>query len=169
MSSNAPYDGLRCAMMASMRLRDAIEMLADSDVEGLGPTTSANLGAGDGAFTLALAEVLASGSVNHARGFRRLGLRRMLGAQRCAITVHPGESMKQPWPLADLDGILMANSLHYVEDKPAFIRACRSYDEIAAKLPRRRIRRERRQSMGPVSCEPGQTDDPVRTRRVHVG
>jgi hypothetical protein len=53
-------------MMASMRLRDATEMIADSDVEALGPATWADLGAGDGTFTPALAEVLASGSVIHA-------------------------------------------------------------------------------------------------------
>ncbi len=35
--------------------------------------------------------------------------------------------MKQPWPFDDLDGILLANSLHYVEDQPAFIRACESH------------------------------------------
>ena len=34
--------------------------------------------------------------------------------------------MKQPWPFAGLDGILMANSLHYVEHQAAFIRECES-------------------------------------------
>jgi hypothetical protein len=38
-----------------MLLPDAIEMLADSGVEALGPTTWADLGCGDGTFTLALA------------------------------------------------------------------------------------------------------------------
>ena len=35
--------------------------------------------------------------------------------------------MKQPWPFAGLDGILMANSLHYVENQTAFIRECESH------------------------------------------
>src|SRR4029453_14715020 len=38
-----------------MRLRDAIDMLADSGVDALGPTIWADLGCGDGTFTLALA------------------------------------------------------------------------------------------------------------------
>jgi hypothetical protein len=32
--------------------------------------------------------------------------------------------MRQPWPFADLDGVLMANSLHYVENQSAFVREC---------------------------------------------
>jgi hypothetical protein len=31
-------------------------------------------------------------------------------------------SRRQPWPFADLDGILMANSLHYLRHQSAFIR-----------------------------------------------
>jgi len=41
-----------------MRLRDAIDMLAES-VEALGPTIWADLGCGDGRFTRALADMLA--------------------------------------------------------------------------------------------------------------
>ena len=114
--------------MVSMRLSDAIEMLADSDVEALGPATWADLGAGDGTFTLALAEVLASGSVIHAMDLDGSALRRIPSAHKGArITTHHGDFMEEPWPFADLDGILMANSLHYVEDQLAFIRACESY------------------------------------------
>lgn len=110
-----------------MRLRDAIEMLADSDVAALGPTIWADLGAGDGTFTLALAEVLASGSVIHAMDLDDSALRQIPSAHNGAqITVHRGDFVHQPWPFADLDGILMANSLHYVKDQPAFIRACES-------------------------------------------
>ena len=110
-----------------MRLRDAIEMLADSDVEALGPTTWADLGAGDGTFTLALAEVLASGSVIHAMDLDGSALRKIPSSHKGArIAVHRGNFIQQPWPFADLDGILMANSLHYVEDQAAFIRSCES-------------------------------------------
>jgi hypothetical protein len=41
------------------------------------------------------------------------------------ITTHHGDFLEQQmWPFRDVDGILMANSLHYVADQPAFLRAC---------------------------------------------
>ena len=57
-----------------MRPRDAIEMLAGSGVDMLGPTVWADLGCGEGTFTLALAEVVAPGSVIHAIDLDRSGL-----------------------------------------------------------------------------------------------
>ena len=108
-----------------MRSRDAIEMLADSGVDALGPTSWADLGCGDGTFTVALAALLASGSVIHAMDLDGSALRRIPSLHnRVRIITYRGDFMKRPWPFADLDGILMANSLHYVEDQAAFIRAC---------------------------------------------
>src|SRR4029450_11873988 len=111
-----------------MRLRDAIDMLADSGVEALEPTIWADLGAGDGTFTLALADALAPGRLIQASDLDGSALRRIPSAHKgVRITVHRGDFMKQPWPFADLDGIFMANSLHYVKDQPAFIRGCEAY------------------------------------------
>jgi SAM-dependent methyltransferase len=108
-----------------MRLRDAIEMLADSGVDALGPATWADLGCGDGTFTLALAEVLAADSAIHAIDRDGSALRKIPSTYKgVRITTHRGDFTNQPWPFADLDGILMANSLHYIEDQAEFIRAC---------------------------------------------
>lgn len=108
-----------------MRLRDAIEMLADSGVEALGPTTWADLGCGNGTFTLALADVLAAGSAIHAMDRDGSTLRKIPSVHNgVSITTHHGDFTKQTWPFADLDGILMANSLHYVDDQATFIRTC---------------------------------------------
>ena len=117
-----------------MRLHDAIEMLAGSGVEALGPTIWADLGCGDGTFTRALADMLASGSLIHAIDLDGSALRRIPSAHKgVRISTHRGDFMKQPWPFAGLDGLLMANSLHYVEDQAAFIRDC----EPHMRLPRR--------------------------------
>jgi ubiquinone/menaquinone biosynthesis C-methylase UbiE len=111
-----------------MRLREATEMLAGSGIEVFGPTIWADLGCGDGTFTLALADLLASGSIIHAVDLDGSALRRTSSAHKgVRITTHRADFMKQPWPFADLDGILMANSLHYVEDQSMFVRGCEPY------------------------------------------
>jgi trans-aconitate methyltransferase len=110
-----------------MRLGDAIDMIADSGVEALGPATWADLGCGDGTFTRALADLLASGSTIHAMDRDGSALRRIPSAHKgVRIQTHRGDFTSHPWPFADLDGILMANSLHYVADQATFIRACES-------------------------------------------
>jgi trans-aconitate methyltransferase len=109
-----------------VRQRDAIEMLADSGVGALGPTTWADLGCGTGTFTLALAGLLAPGSTIHAMDVDGALLRTIPPAHKSvSIRTHDGDFLRQElWPFADLDGIVMANSLHYVEDQATFIRAC---------------------------------------------
>jgi trans-aconitate methyltransferase len=117
-----------------VRLRDAVDMLADSLVGNLGPTTWADLGCGTGTFTLALAELLAPGSTIYAMDRDGSALRRIPVAHKgVSITTYRGDFTKQTWPFANLDGILMANALHYVQNHPAFIRTC----ERQMNLPRR--------------------------------
>jgi ubiquinone/menaquinone biosynthesis C-methylase UbiE len=127
-------------------------MLAGSGIEQLGPTSWADLGCGDGTFTIALAEALAADSVIHALDLDGAAFRQIPAAHDgVRNNVHCGDFMKQPWPFTDLDGILMANSLHYVEMQAAFISGMRIAHESEAAFPDRRIRHERGQSMGPVS------------------
>ena len=82
-----------------MRLRDAIEMLAESAVGALGPTIWADLGCGDGSFTRALADMLASGSLIHAIDLEGSALRRIPPAHKAVrISTYHGDFMTQPWP-----------------------------------------------------------------------
>jgi SAM-dependent methyltransferase len=98
------------------------------------PGTWADLGCGDGMFTLALATKLSEGSVIHAIDRDASVLRHIPGAHAGAtIVTHVGDFTKWPWPFAALDGVLLANSLHYVRDQVRFIHAC----EPAMKEPRR--------------------------------
>lgn len=108
-----------------MRLDDAIDLLADGRLASLGPMTWADLGCGSGTFTLALAELLSAGSTIHAMDRDGADLRKIPSARnRVTITTHRGDFTSQAWPFTALDGILMANSLHYVEDQTKFIREC---------------------------------------------
>jgi ubiquinone/menaquinone biosynthesis C-methylase UbiE len=107
----------------TVRLRDAIEMIAGSGVGALGPTAWADLGCGTGTFTLALADLLAPGSVIHAMDRDGWALRKIPSSHKSvSITTHRGDFTHQMWPFDNLDGILMANSLHYVNDQTTFIR-----------------------------------------------
>ena len=111
-----------------MRLRDAVELLAASDLAALGPTTWADLGCGDGTFTLALADLLAPGSTIHAMDVDGRALRKIPPAHnQVRIATHRGDFTDANWPFADLDGVLMANSLHYVKREAPFVAACESH------------------------------------------
>jgi ubiquinone/menaquinone biosynthesis C-methylase UbiE len=81
----------------------------------------ADLGAGEGAFTLALADLLGAGAHisavdRDAVSLRRLGdaMGRRFPAARLDIVV---ADFTRQLDLADLDGVVMANSLHFVRDK----------------------------------------------------
>ena len=83
----------------------------------------ADLGAGEGAFTLALAELLGPGATIHVldRDRRALeaNIRRMTESfPRTVAVAHRADFVDGlPFPSASLDGIVMANSLHFVRDK----------------------------------------------------
>ena len=90
----------------------------------------ADLGAGAGAFTLALADLLPAGSTIHAvdkdRGAlaenERAYARFARGRELPALQTHAADFTKG-LSLAPLDGIVMANSLHFVKEKaPALAR-----------------------------------------------
>ena len=108
-----------------MKLAEAVDLLATSELCALGPTTWADLGCGRGLFTTALAELLAPGSSIHALDRIRSALQDIPAVHNgIRITPHVGDFSRLPWPFVEVDGILMANSLHFVEDQAGFIRSC---------------------------------------------
>jgi len=83
------------------------------------PTHWADLGCGTGTFTLALAEFLAPGSTIDAIDLTP-GIHKQ--TTKTNITILPqAADIAQPNPtLQNLDGILIANALHYIKDQPGF-------------------------------------------------
>jgi SAM-dependent methyltransferase len=86
----------------------------------------ADLGAGEGAFTSALAELLGPGARitavdRDAGALRSLGRLRFPGV---AITTSAAD-FTRGLDLSDLDGIVMANSLHFVGDKAPVLESVR--------------------------------------------
>jgi ubiquinone/menaquinone biosynthesis C-methylase UbiE len=85
----------------------------------------ADLGCGDGTFTRALARLLPKESVIHAMDVDAAALRRIPREHGgVSIVAHAGSFLALPWPVDTLDGVLLANSLHYVSDQASFIRSC---------------------------------------------
>ena len=107
-----------------MRHRDAVALIADAGFDAT-PSVWADLGSGEGTFTRALASLLAPGSVVHAidtNSSALAGLRASSSPVR--IVAHALDFVTAPWPVDVVDGILMANSLHYVRDQRGFLDLC---------------------------------------------
>ena len=80
----------------------------------------ADLGAGEGAFTLALAELLGPDGHIVAVDKDRRALRALEGRVETRVA-----DFTRPLNLTELDGVVMANSLHYVRDKQPVLEAVR--------------------------------------------
>jgi SAM-dependent methyltransferase len=113
---------------------DARALIAHPSISVGGPQVWADLGCGDGTFTTALATLLPAGSTVHAVDNDAGALARLparLGD--VGIVAHAADFTVFPWPFDALDGVLMANSLHYVRAQAAFLR------DVNGALRRRRL------------------------------
>jgi ubiquinone/menaquinone biosynthesis C-methylase UbiE len=116
--------------------RDHVRLIREG-VSGAGMDW-ADLGSGEGAFTLALADLLGAGGSIHTvdRDARALQVQtRRLGETfpHVAATPHVAD-FSAPLDLPPLDGIVMANSLHFERDKLAVLRRVRGYLRPAGRL-----------------------------------
>ncbi len=89
-------------------------------VAGAASAHWADLGCGSGLFSLALAHFLPAGSTIEAIDIRP-SISRQTTANGVTILPRSADFIKDDLALSGLDGILMANSLHYVRDKPALL------------------------------------------------
>jgi ubiquinone/menaquinone biosynthesis C-methylase UbiE len=90
----------------------------------------ADLGAGEGAFTMALADLLGPGAHITAVDRDAGALRRLeveIGKRFPATQVDTlAADFRRPMPLSGLDGVVMANSLHFLRDKSAVLASVKS-------------------------------------------
>ncbi|HEY9262631.1 class I SAM-dependent methyltransferase [Chitinophaga sp.] len=104
-----------------MDIRDAITLIKHVDYTTTPQSIWADLGCGAGLFTYALANLLAPGSTIYAWDKGTTPLSPLPKPHHINIKPRQLDFLKNDLPVSGLDGILMANSLHYVQDKPPFI------------------------------------------------
>jgi len=109
---------------------DHVRLLAGAIRQDEGGTW-ADLGAGSGAFTLALADLIGPDGVIHAVDRDRGALADLRSASVSAVPqaevrTHVADFTRR-LDLSDLDGIVMANALHFVADKLPVLTLIRGY------------------------------------------
>lgn len=115
--------------------RDHVHLI-ERGVQGAGQVW-ADLGAGRGAFTLALAELLGTGEI-HGVDRDRHALRELMrkmsrGFPAVRLVCHEADFTRS-MELPPLDGIVMANSLHFVQHKTGLLSQVRSYLKPTGRL-----------------------------------
>ncbi len=100
----------------------AISLLSAEAFASATPQVWADLGCGSGTFTEALANLLPRDSLVHAVDSSQAALHKVpQQVGQTSITTHLANFEQDTLPFQALDGILMANALHYVADKVAFV------------------------------------------------
>lgn len=89
--------------------------------------TWADFGAGSGAFTLALRELMGPGAVMYALDKDKSSLRELENSHRARFKTNANLILlpidfSRPFDIPPLDGIVMANSLHFFKDKEKILR-----------------------------------------------
>lgn len=100
-------------------------LLIEAAILEKGAATWADLGCGAGTFTYAVADLLGEGSKIWAID----KLNQHLAASRAQAQIEfvKADIERQQLPLKDLDGIIMANTLHYIKDQSGFLENLRLY------------------------------------------
>ena len=119
-----------------MNHADLVALLQDAAIQGGGKW--ADLGAGEGAFSLALADLIGPGAHITAVD-RNAGALKTLEVQMANRFPDVGLEVKvadftRPLGLLSLDGILMANSLHFVRDRSPVLGSVRGMLRPGGKL-----------------------------------
>jgi len=119
--------------LLEMELNDAIVLIQTAFAKKR-ISRWADLGAGEGLFTTALSHLIAEGSVIYAVDSNASALKKIKIDKKVALITIAANFEKDELPLRDLDGILMANALHFVRNKLPFIQKIKTYLKPSGKL-----------------------------------
>lgn len=110
-----------------MQLTEAIELIrTDHLVEQEKPSIWADLGCGSGLFTKALGHYLKQGSIIYGID-KNNSLKHKTTNNGVEIIPVQSDFVTDMLNLKNINGVLMANSLHYVKDKISFLEKCKEY------------------------------------------
>ncbi|WAC14791.1 class I SAM-dependent methyltransferase [Dyadobacter pollutisoli] len=109
-----------------MTNQEAISLISKGIPQGSKPQKWADLGCGGGTFTVALATILPFGSQIVAVDKSMQQLEKTMG-NGVSVNFIQADFEQIDLELTDLDGILLANSLHYVKDKITLIQRLEKY------------------------------------------
>jgi trans-aconitate methyltransferase len=109
-----------------MTIHEAISLIKSDRISPRSITRWADLGCGDGLFTRALATFLHAGSTIYGVD-KSSTLKTQTTSGGVNILPVEADFITGSLPFDSLDGIIMANALHYVKDKPAFLQKLQAY------------------------------------------
>ncbi|HYV95052.1 MAG TPA: class I SAM-dependent methyltransferase [Chitinophagales bacterium] len=108
-------------------MSEAIELINDTQISVPDPSVWADLGCGSGLFTHALAQLLLAGSTIYAFDKDLSSWNKNLQKENVTVKITAADFVKDDLRLHHLDGIMMANSLHFVNDKISLLNKLRQY------------------------------------------
>ena len=111
----------------TMQIEQAIQFINHPEISTGEVTRWADFGAGSGLFTNALASLLSPGSKILAIDKNIKNFEKRKNDHAVIVEIMQHDFTGSIDNLKDLDGILMANSLHFIPDKLNFIDKCRNY------------------------------------------
>ncbi len=104
-----------------MELGEAISLIQTDEIRQDKQTAWADLGCGSGLFTRALADLLYTGSSIYAIDKNISSFQKSSFPNQITVKTVESDFVKEDLNLKNLDGILMANALHFVRNKKSFI------------------------------------------------
>ena len=116
-----------------MDIKDAIQLITHNSFSVKNRKVWVDLGSGTGTFTSALASLLEKESIIYAIDSDASALKKIPDSNnRINLKKVIADFVNTDLPIQEIDGILMANSLHYVKDKEAFLNKLRPHLNIDA-------------------------------------
>ena len=110
-----------------MNFTDGVRLISHPAITHDAPAHWADMGCGTGFFTNVLSSLLARGSTVYAIDADAGAVKKVKVNEGIHLQTFALDFVKQPLPFATVDGILMANALHYVKDKNSFMQKLRQH------------------------------------------